>query len=182
MNTTLSNSRTWINRKLTLSESQIAGKGYIAQEPIQKDELLIVQSGGCVDVGEMDNGIMQPNWYYCFQVEPNVYLCPYDNSTENADGIFKVNHSCEPNAGFSGQISLVAMRDIAPGEEITYDYVMTDVETDGEDPWIPEECTCGSQNCRGTISGNDWRMPKLQEKYAGYFSTHVAKAIKEEKS
>jgi hypothetical protein len=29
------------------------------------------------------------------------------------------NHSCEPNVGFTGQIGLLAMRDIHAGEELT---------------------------------------------------------------
>ena len=37
-----------------------------------------------------------------------------------------MNHSCEPNAGLSGQVVLVAMRDIRDGEEILYDYAMSD--------------------------------------------------------
>ncbi len=35
-----------------------------------------------------------------------------------------INHSCNPNAGFKGQIFMVAMRKIKRGEEITYDYAM----------------------------------------------------------
>ena len=37
-----------------------------------------------------------------------------------------INHSCEPNVGFAGDIVLVAMRDISPGEELTTDYALFD--------------------------------------------------------
>ena len=33
-----------------------------------------------------------------------------------------LNHSCEPNVGFAGNSVLVAMCDVAPGEELTTDY------------------------------------------------------------
>jgi len=37
-----------------------------------------------------------------------------------------INHSCEPNVGFAGNVVLVAMRDIEAGEELTTDYAMFD--------------------------------------------------------
>ena len=48
------------------------------------------------------------------------------------------NHSCDPNLAIQGQIVLVAMRDIAPGEELTIDWATTD---DGD---YEMECRCGS--------------------------------------
>jgi SET domain-containing protein len=169
----------WTSDKIKITKSSINGVGYVAIESIKKDELLVVQSGQCVDIRDIDNEVKEPFWYYGFQVETNVYLYPYIiNSKPNLDGIFRINHSCEPNAGFSGQISLSAMKDIEIGEEITYDYAMTDIETDLEDPWVPQPCSCNHADCRKIITGNDWKNPTLQKKYDGYFSTHVAKAIK----
>lgn len=172
------NSFSYINPKLRLGQSHIEGRGYFASEQIKKNEKLIVQSGQCVHVSDIDRSEMEPYWYYGFQIESDVYLYPLNFSGEaHVDGIFKINHSCEPNAGFVGQITLVAMRDIEVGEEITYDYAMTDVETSLEAQWSPETCACGSKNCRLQITGDDWKIPELQEKYAGFFSTHVTKAI-----
>jgi hypothetical protein len=37
-----------------------------------------------------------------------------------------INHSCDPNVGFAGDIVLVAMRDIRQGEELTADYALFD--------------------------------------------------------
>ncbi len=56
-----------------------------------------------------------------------------------------VNHSCEPNTagGLDNDLS-VALRDIAPGDEITEDYG----ELSGFEPF---ECLCGSPSCRGRI-------------------------------
>ena len=50
-----------------------------------------------------------------------------------------MNHSCDPNCGIVGAVLLVAMRDIEPGDEICFDYAMTD--TDDYDEF---ECTCGT--------------------------------------
>lgn len=174
------NSFSWVTPKLTLADSNISGLGYTANANIRKDELLIVQSGQCVHVSDIDNPNLASRWYTGFQIEKSVYLYPLETqSGPFLDGVFRVNHSCNPNAGFRGQISLVAMRDIQSGEEITYDYVMTDVETDLEEAWEAEQCLCGADLCRKTITGHDWRLPDLQKRYQGYFSQHVANAIKQ---
>jgi hypothetical protein len=83
-----------------------------------------------------------------------------------------VNHSCEPNAGLSGQIVLVAMRDIAPGEEICFDYAMSDGS-----PYDEFDCNCGSTHCRGRVTGSDWRRQELIDRYKGYFSPYLQQRI-----
>ncbi len=82
------------------------------------------------------------------------------------------NHSCDPNLGFSGQVGLVAMRDIQADEELTFDYAMSDGS-----PYDEFDCRCGAKNCRGKVTGDDWRSPALWEKYRGYFSPYLAKRI-----
>ena len=85
---------------------------------------------------------------------------------EAGDGDF-FNHSCNPNAGINGQIFLVAMREIEPGEEITFDYAFCELDKP------PFKCHCGSQNCRKIIKPLDWKLPRLQRKYGKYFSPFV---------
>ena len=56
-----------------------------------------------------------------------------------------INHRCEPNTyikTIAGDRYVVALRDICPGDEITYDYC---VNGDGETEWV---CDCGSSACR----------------------------------
>jgi len=65
------------------------------------------------------------------------------------------------------------MRNIKPGEEITYDYAMTD-----SDPDDYFKCNCGAKNCRRIITGKDWKSPSLQKKYRGYFSFYIQEKIK----
>jgi SET domain-containing protein len=73
------------------------------------------------------------------------------NSTSRARFI---NHSCRPNSQsvLNGKrIFIEAMRAIAPGTEITYDYDL-EIERDTESILIElYECRCGSAACRGTI-------------------------------
>jgi hypothetical protein len=60
------------------------------------------------------------------------------------------------------------MRDIPAGAELTIDYAMIDA-----DPQECMACACGAPECRALITGNDWRLPALQRRYAGYFSRYL---------
>ena len=80
------------------------------------------------------------------------YLFTMDDKKTIIDGFGMaafVNHSCDPNCE-SDQIKdgiwIIALRDIAAGEELTYDYCLWDAEPGDEAP-----CYCGAKNCRGTM-------------------------------
>jgi hypothetical protein len=66
------------------------------------------------------------------------------------------------------------MREIAAGEAITFDYAMSDTKA-----IFAFDCWCGSAKCRKQISGDDWRLADLQERYSGWFAPHVARLIKQ---
>jgi hypothetical protein len=73
------------------------------------------------------------------------------------------NHSCDPNTGVRlnerGTI-VVALRDIAPHEELTYDY-----STYMNNPYERLHCLCGAPNCRGVIGNFTTLAPELQRRY-----------------
>jgi len=59
-----------------------------------------------------------------------------------------INHSCDPNCETEeedGRVWIKAIRNIAPAEEITYDYCLYDGGAD------EATCNCGTKNCRGTM-------------------------------
>lgn len=77
-----------------------------------------------------------------------------------------INHSCDPNVYVkteNGVRNVYAMREIAEGDEITYDYAVNG-DNDGTFP-----CHCGSKNCRKTYQGNFFKLPTdLQLHYLPY--------------
>jgi ribosomal protein S18 acetylase RimI-like enzyme len=85
------------------------------------------------------------------------------------------NHSCEPNCGIRdnqfGGFDFVAMRDIALGEEITWDYAMSEYVSIS----VPN-CQCRSSHCRGSIGG--WRkIPEsIREKYKNFSASYLHQA------
>jgi SET domain-containing protein len=65
-----------------------------------------------------------------------------------------INHSCDPNCETrqtGGRIVFHALRDIAVGEELTFDYRLVLDEDDEGDPDDTYACACGSDRCRGTM-------------------------------
>jgi hypothetical protein len=68
---------------------------------------------------------------------------------------------------------VVALEDIQIGEEISYDYAMSD--SDAYDEFV---CECKSSNCRKLVTGKDWTKPNLQKKYDGFFSSYLQQKIK----
>jgi hypothetical protein len=141
-------------------------RGAFALEPISKGELMAVFGGDVYDwkaLQTLPAGLRSLS----LQVADEMFLV----SEKSGAGDY-LNHSCNPNAGLSGQICLIAMRDIAAGEEICFDYAMCDSL-----PYDEFECSCGAANCRGRVTGNDWKIKELQERYAGYFSPYLQQRI-----
>jgi len=146
---------------------QKGGHGVFATAPVHTGEVVAVWGGEVIEYADFA-GLPTNLEDYSLQVEENLYLAPH-HAPEPADYI---NHSCEPNVGMSGQIVLVAMRDIAPDEEICFDYAMSE-----GDPKYQFDCACSAPNCRGRITGDDWRRPELWERYAGFFSPYLQRRI-----
>jgi ribosomal protein S18 acetylase RimI-like enzyme len=85
-----------------------------------------------------------------------------------------INHSCDPNVWMADEVTQVARRDIARGEELTMDYAMIEADESDVKLW---QCNCGSSLCRGRVTGADWRLPALQSRYLGQFSPFLNRRI-----
>ncbi len=140
------------------------GVGMFARESIRAGELLLAMGGKILNQA----GLASTGHTFSIQIEEDAYICPIQE--ENA---YRINHSCTPNVGVSGQITFVALRDIAPGEEICYDYAMTD-----GGPYDEFECRCGTVGCRGHVTGNDWKLPELWARYGEHFSPYLLRRIR----
>lgn len=148
-----------------LADTKDGGRGVFAARPFARGEPLVVFGGTVMTFTELTR-LPSPG-HVAIQVDEDAYLV----SREDGPGDW-VNHSCDPNAGLAGQLTLVAMRAIVPGEEITFDYAMSDGS-----PYDEFTCRCGGPSCRGRVTGRDWGRQDLVRRYAGYFSPYLQRRI-----
>jgi hypothetical protein len=99
-----------------------------------------------------------PNGSVVLSLESDVIRIPAPTVTsiqvgvdEHIDGppTLYLNHSCEPNVFVdAGTLTVVAIRDISPGEDIQFFYPANEWHMS-----VPFECTCGTKSCLGLVSG-----------------------------
>jgi hypothetical protein len=156
----------WFNPKTEKRTSQLHGRGLFAREPISAGEIVAVKGGIIMDAATfaLVRDAVSPAE---MQIEDDLYIAP--GSAEDVEAnLLCLNHSCQPNVGVRGQITFVAMWNIPAGAELTIDYAMID-----GNPAERMACSCGAPECRKIITGNDWRLRELQQRYAGYFSRYL---------
>jgi hypothetical protein len=127
------------------------GRGLFAERAYLPDELILVLRGprfGRDDpIHTTEEG---PN---LLQTGRRSYILLGD------PGVF-ANHSCDPNAGIRDNRRLVAIRPIAKGDEIRFDYSTTM----DEDFWTMD-CRCGSADCRGKVEDFHRLPPEVRRRY-----------------
>jgi uncharacterized protein len=163
--------KSWITPKAQKGvTSGIAGRGLVALEPIERGEVVTVKGGHIVPTAMLQS-LPEHLQNSEVQITDDLHLVALTDDEYEPVMLF-INHSCEPNVGFGGNIVLVAMRDIAAGEELTTDYALFD-DYEGS-----MECNCGRSMCRRRIDGRDWQRSDLQERFRGYFSWYLERRIR----
>ncbi len=171
----------WMNPKLVIGTTPKYGKGIYARSNISKNETLIVMGGYIFDI-EAENNLNDFNKDKPIEISEDFSFCPRTESDMDLMPQHYINHSCNPNSGFHGSNFIVAMRDIASGEEILYDYAMIISSNSNSTDYFRMNCLCGEANCRKIIDEEGWKDPALQEKYKGYFQWYLEEKIRKTKS
>ncbi|HMK12313.1 MAG TPA: SET domain-containing protein [Acidimicrobiales bacterium] len=156
-----------IDAKVAARSAGAKGDGLYATKAIRAGETVVAFGGYAID-RETLNELPPGRRMHAIQIDTDLFLVGPDPA-EPGD---LVNHSCDPNCGLVGAVLVVAMRDIDPGEEITFDYAMCD-STDYDE----FDCSCDTPHCRKRVTGDDWKRPDLQQRYAGWFSSYLARQI-----
>lgn len=103
----------------------------------------------------------------------------YSIEDRGADEGYFLNHSCDSNLWFKDAFTLLARRGAEPGEELTIDYALFEADEAFRASW---PCRCGTENCRGTVTGRDWQLADVQARYAKHFSPLLEKRIARQRS
>ena len=162
--------RSWRSPKVEVRDGSVAGLGVFAREPVAAGEIVAVKAGHIVHRDEVVR-LTAEIGDQSLQIHDDLYLSPR-TAHEVDETSIRINHSCDANVGFRGQVLYVAIRDIGVGEELCHDYAM-----DRTDDYRLD-CACGTLACRGTVTGEDWRLPEVQARYEGFFVEYVADKIR----
>lgn len=144
------------NPKVRVRNTRRYGKGVFAKANVRKGEVIAVFDGPILD--DDFDGWTKDILNHAIQIDKAKW--------RDSKGLARwINHSCDPNCGIKKRNRVVAMRAIAKGEEITWDYEMTEKSW-----WWRMKCKCGSPLCRKVI-GSYARMPAaVRKRYRGFIS------------
>jgi len=133
-------------------QNGVSGRGVFAGEAIPSGSKLLDFTGPLLRYEQTTPSTL------AVQIGTDLYL----GASGGMDDL--VNHSCDPNCGLridGTDVQLIALRDIAAGEEICFDYSTTMNEDDFEMP-----CRCGAPRCRGLIRDFKHLPTDLKRRYA----------------
>ncbi len=148
-------------KKIYYAFSQVGGSGLFASQKIRKDQT-ILRVRGTEIVHHRYTAKFSPTGPNWIATGKEQWLVPHDKNPWSY-----INHSCNPNSGFRGSLTIVAMKNINRDEEITIDYSITE-----GDPYWHMVCHCGSKQCRKTII-SAVLQPELLLKYKSYLPTFL---------
>jgi len=141
-------------RLFALRGSPLHGRGAFALVPIRKGTRVVEYEGERIGHAEADarydDAAMEHHHTFLMVVNRTWVI---DAAVGGNEARF-INHSCDPNCEIvteRGRAFIDAIRDIAPGEEITYDYAYEREEGDDEHAETRYPCRCGAPGCRRTI-------------------------------
>jgi SET domain-containing protein len=138
---------------LVVRPSRIHSAGVFTSTPIRKGARVVEYVGPRITPEEADR---------LYEGAPRTYLYGLEDGKSVIDGVglgAYLNHSCDPNCEIDeikNRVWILAIRDIAAGEELLWDYNLYDDDD-------PAPCHCGSPKCRGTMYSREW-MSKLRRK------------------
>jgi len=144
------------SQKLLVKNAKNKGRGVFAKEKVRKGTEVAAFDGR---VYGWSSTLWNDDLY-------NHVIQFAERKWRDSAGIARIiNHSCDPNCGIKDFFRIVAMRDIKAGEEITWDYEMTE-----DHPSWRMDCRCGSRGCRKVIGAHKNMPPAVRRKYDGYIS------------
>jgi len=146
--------RTGRGRRIQVRRSGVHGKGVFALQPIARGERVITYEGELITWDEAQrrhpHDPEQPDHTFFFHIDDEHVI----DGNVNGNAARWINHSCAPNCiadDSDGRVRVLALRDIAAGEELFYDYGLISDERYTAKLKRRYACWCGAPDCRGTM-------------------------------
>ncbi len=151
--------------KIVVRNSAIHGRGVYAARNIRKGERIIEYKGEIISWKEADrrppSDPDDPHHTFYFSLDDGKRVI---DANVGGNAARWINHSCDPNCETEetddGRVYIEALRDIARGEELHYDYCLILDEKPTKKLRRQYACLCGAQDCRGTMLD----LPKKKKK------------------
>jgi SET domain-containing protein len=141
-------------RRIVVRQSGVHGKGVFAADAIEAGERLIEYKGERISWKEAlrrhPHNPDEPNHTFYFALDDGDVI---DGKVKGNSARW-INHSCAPNCEaeeIEGHVYIHALRDIAQGEELFYDYGLVIDAKQTKKLKREYECRCGASACRGTM-------------------------------
>jgi len=163
-----------MNPSLEIRDTGKYGRGVFTRQRIAKGEVLIVM-GGYICNTDQENDLGAIATENNMDISEEWSFCPTEEADLDRMPQHLVNHSCEPNTGFTDPTFMVAIRDITAEEEIVYDYAFVMWSANKSTLHYELICKCNTPSCRKGITENDWQISNLQEMYGEYFQPFLRK-------
>jgi hypothetical protein len=152
-------------KKIYYDFSKIGGSGIFASQKIHKGQIIFCVRGTEIVHHRYTAKFSPtgPNW---LAIGKEKWLVPFDKNPWPY-----INHSCKPNSGFRGSLTIIAMKDINKKEEVTIDYSITE-----GDPYWHMICHCGAKQCRKFIV-SAVSQPELLLKYKPWLPSFLRRRL-----
>jgi len=141
-------------RRIQTRRSAVHGNGVFAVQDIAEGETVIEYKGEVITWKEAlrrhPHDPSQPNHTFYFHIDDGRVI----DGGVKGNAARWINHSCEPSCEADeqdGRVYIKAIRNIAAGEELSYDYGLIIDEPYTKKLKAEFPCWCGSRNCRGTL-------------------------------
>jgi uncharacterized protein len=145
-----------LRQALAIRRSGIHGRGVYARIPIPEGTRIVEYRGERITTAQAETRYPDdetvPYHTFLFAIDDDLVV----DAAHGGNTARWINHSCDPNCEVvleDGRLYIEAIRDIAPGEELAYDYnfILPVRHTPRMKKRFP--CACGAAHCRGTMLG-----------------------------
>jgi uncharacterized protein len=163
----------WVHPSIRVGRSAIEGLGLVTTTGLERGAVLLRLAGVLVSTEELATLLhaasvdSSKSYVDSLTVAEDRHLVLPPRSVAHFG-----NHSCDPNMWLVGTYAIGARRRIRSGEELTVDYA-----TQSGAGGLSMVCRCGSTQCRGAVTSDDWRLLELQDRYRGHWVDPLERRI-----